>query len=120
MLSAMRALERHGFSREAGVVSSAAMMLMRRSGGEHDATAPEPEAIEGETVGQRLRRRRKEVGLAVEVLATRAGEAARGKAFVASAVRNIENGTNGLRPDAAAGYAQALGVSPAWLLYGDT
>ena len=34
-------------------------------------------------------------------------------------MRNHENGTNGIRADVAHKYAQILGVSVSWLLYGE-
>lgn len=62
--------------------------------------------------GERLRLARKRVGLSVEVLARRAG-------YSGSGVRAIENGQNGLRPDAAEKFAPIVGTSAAWLLTGD-
>lgn len=37
-----------------------------------------------------------------------------------SAVRNQENGTNGMKVEAAGRYAAVLGVTPDWLLFGST
>lgn len=61
--------------------------------------------------GERLRDARKRAGLSVDQVAQRAGRSASG-------VRAIENGQNGLRPDAAELLAPILGVSVAWLLTG--
>lgn len=64
------------------------------------------------TPGERLRQRRRELGLTAQGIAERTGK-------TATAVRNQENGTNGLRPEVAAQYAPILGVTPQWLLYGE-
>lgn len=65
-----------------------------------------------ETPGQRLRTARLAAGLSAEQLAERVG-------YSSSGVRAIENGQNGLRPDAAERFASALGATAAWLLTGD-
>lgn len=65
------------------------------------------------TPGERLRARREERGLSAADLAQRVGRSE-------SAVRNQENGTNGIPPALAKKYASALGTTAAWLLYGDT
>lgn len=62
--------------------------------------------------GERLREARRAAGLSVDQVAQRAG-------YSASGVRAIENGQNGLRPDAAEKFAPVLGVTTAWLLTGD-
>lgn len=62
--------------------------------------------------GERLRKARKEKGLSVDQLAQRTG-------YSGSGVRAIENGQNGLRPDAAQKFAPILGTTAAWLLTGD-
>lgn len=62
--------------------------------------------------GERLREARRHASLSVDQLAERTG-------YSASGVRAIENGQNGLRPDAADKFAPVLGVSAAWLLTGD-
>lgn len=63
------------------------------------------------TPGGRLRARRRECGLSAETLGEMVG-------LTATAVRNQENLTNGIRPIVAQKYAEVLGVSPEWLLYG--
>lgn len=64
------------------------------------------------TPGDRLRTRREERGLSASDLAERVGRSV-------SAVRNQENGTNGIPASLAKKYAAALGTTAAWLLYGD-
>ena len=72
------------------------------------------------SAGQRLRWARKAAGLSAGELGIRAARAmGRDAPYAASAIRNQENGTNGIRPDMAAAYAGVLGVSPGWLLYGE-
>lgn len=63
------------------------------------------------TPGERLREKRRERGLSAAQLAARVERSE-------SAVRNQENGTNGIPADLAALYARALGTSPEWILYG--
>lgn len=67
---------------------------------------------DSETPGQRLRTVRKQQGMTAEMLAVRVG-------ISPSAVRNQENGTNGFSATRAAEYAEVLGLTPQWLLYGD-
>lgn len=62
--------------------------------------------------GQRLREARKSARISAEELARRVGSSA-------SAVRNQENGTNGIPAPKAAEYAEVLGVSANWILFGD-
>lgn len=62
--------------------------------------------------GQRLREARIKAQLSVAQVAKRSG-------YSESGVRAIENGQNGLRPDAADTFAPILGVTPAWLLTGE-
>ncbi len=64
-----------------------------------------------DTPGARLRSLRTARGLSAVELAERVGRSE-------SAVRNQENGTNGIPPKLAALYAQALGSSAAFILYG--
>lgn len=64
------------------------------------------------TPGQRLREARVSAGITAEELASKVGRST-------SAIRNQENGTNGIPSDLAREYAMALGVEPAWILYGD-
>ena len=64
------------------------------------------------TPGERLRQKRQEKGLAAEDLAARVGRSV-------SAVRNQENGTNGIPAPLARKYAAALGTTAGWILYGD-
>lgn len=64
------------------------------------------------TPGERLRARREERGLSALDLAQRVGRSE-------SAVRNQENGTNGIPAPLARKYASALGTTAAWILYGD-
>lgn len=65
------------------------------------------------TPGERLRARREERGLSAAELAERVGRSE-------SAVRNQENGTNGIPAGLAKKYAAALGTTAAWILYGDS
>lgn len=62
--------------------------------------------------GERLRLKREERGLSAADLGQRVGRSE-------SAVRNQENGTNGVPPALAKKYAAALGTTAAWILYGD-
>jgi transcriptional regulator with XRE-family HTH domain len=62
--------------------------------------------------GERLRKARIKAQLSVAQVARRAG-------YSESGVRAIENGQNGLRPDAAERFAPILGVTAAWLLTGE-
>ena len=62
--------------------------------------------------GERLRAKREERGMTAADLAERVGRST-------SAVRNQENGTNGIPPALARKYANALGTTAAWILYGD-
>lgn len=64
------------------------------------------------TPGERLRKAREAAGLSAEELATRLGVSV-------SSIRAHENGQNGIRPHRAGAYAQALKVTPAFILYGD-
>ena len=64
------------------------------------------------TPGERLRQKRQERGLSAEDLAARVGRSV-------SAVRNQENGTNGIPATLARKYAAALGTTAGWILYGD-
>lgn len=64
------------------------------------------------TPGERLRAKRQERDLSAEDLAARVGRSV-------SAVRNQENGTNGIPAALARKYASALGTTAAWILYGD-
>jgi transcriptional regulator with XRE-family HTH domain len=67
---------------------------------------------DGEKAGERLRRARKEAKLSVEAVAKRSG-------YSVSGIRAIENGQNGLRPDAAETFAPILGTTPGYLLTGE-
>lgn len=62
--------------------------------------------------GERLRRLREAKGLSAAQLAQRVGRSE-------SAVRNQENGTNGIPSPLAAQYAKALGTTAAHILYGE-
>lgn len=64
------------------------------------------------TPGERLRSKREERGISAAELASRVGRSE-------SAVRNQENGTNGIPPGLAKRYAQALGTTASWILYGE-
>ncbi|MGQ3040569.1 MAG: LexA family protein [Brevundimonas sp.] len=64
------------------------------------------------TPGERLRTKREERGISAAELAQRVGRSE-------SAVRNQENGTNGIPATLAKKYASALGTTAAWILYGD-
>lgn len=61
--------------------------------------------------GDRLRAKRREAGLSARQLSERVG-------ISESAVRNQENGTNGIKPDLADVYARVLRTTPEWLLFG--
>lgn len=65
-----------------------------------------------DTPGERLRFARKRLGISADQLAGRVQRST-------SAVRNQENGTNGIPSDLAKEYADALGVQPQWILYGE-
>lgn len=62
--------------------------------------------------GERLRRLREDRGLSAAELAQRVGRSE-------SAVRNQENGTNGIPATLAAKYAKALGSTASYILYGE-
>lgn len=64
------------------------------------------------TPGSRLQALRKGAGLSAASLAERLGCAT-------SAVSNHENGINGIRAETAARYAELLGTTPQYILYGD-
>lgn len=66
----------------------------------------------GRPRGERLRQARLKAQLSVAQVAKRAG-------YSESGVRAIENGQNGLRPDAAERFAPILGVTAGWLLTGE-
>lgn len=61
--------------------------------------------------GDRLRAKRREAGLSARQLSERVG-------ISESAVRNQENGTNGIKADLADVYARVLRTTPEWLLFG--
>lgn len=63
------------------------------------------------TPGERLRQIRTQRGLSTAQLGERVGRSE-------SAVRNQENGTNGIPASLAAKYARCLTITPEWLLYG--
>lgn len=65
---------------------------------------------ESQTLGERLRRRRRELGLTQEQLAERAGT-------TQAVIQKIENGKS-LRPRKIDRIASALDVKPAWLMFG--
>lgn len=77
--------------------------------GEMEAASAPDKAPSG--AGPRLRETRKAAGLSAVELGALVG-------LSESAVRNQENGTNGIPADAAEAYAKALGVDPGWLLFG--
>ena len=64
-----------------------------------------------DTLGSRLRRRRRERGLTQEQLAIKAGTNQ-------AVIQKIENGKS-LRPRKINEIAKVLGVNPAWLMFGD-
>lgn len=64
-----------------------------------------------DTLADRLRARRKEVGWTQEQLAQRVGSSQ-------AVIQKIENGKS-LRPRKIDRIAEALGTSPAWLMFGD-
>jgi len=68
-------------------------------------------AVREDTLAVRLRRRRKQVGWTQEQLAQRVGTSQ-------AVIQKIENGKS-LRPRKIDRIAEALGVSPAWLMFGD-
>lgn len=63
------------------------------------------------TPGARLRQARKAASMSAKDLGDRVG-------LVESAVRNQENGTNGIKLETADLYAKALGVTAEWLMFG--
>lgn len=65
-----------------------------------------------ESPGERLRQRRQGLGLSARELAEKLD-------LSESAVRNQENGTNGFSALTAQRYAEVLGVTPDWLLFGE-
>lgn len=65
------------------------------------------------TVGERIRKRREDLGLTQEELAARLGY--RSKTTICKMERPESNPTM----DTVRAYADALGVSPAWLMWGD-
>ena len=67
--------------------------------------------MNGETLGDRLRKKRREMGWTQEQLAARAGT-------TQAVIQKIENGKS-LRPRKIEEIAEPLGVLPAWLLFGD-
>jgi transcriptional regulator with XRE-family HTH domain len=70
--------------------------------------------------GARLRSTRLAAGLTGQDLSRRASLVlSRDKPLHASALRNQENGTNGIPARLAEAYADILGVSPGWLLFGE-
>lgn len=72
------------------------------------------------TAGERLRAARRQAGLTAEELGRRAALLlGRDRPISASAVRNQENGTNGIPIDTAQAYAEILGVSPGHIVWGD-
>lgn len=71
------------------------------------------------TIGERLRRRRRELGISTAEFGRLAARAAgRPKPISASAIRNQENGTNGIPYALVDPYAEILKVPAAWLLWG--
>ena len=115
-------LRAYGFHDEASSVSNASSRIAAIAKAISAPRQPEPEPAPGSplsTSGQRLRASRKLNGLSAERLAELAATAMnRERPFAATAIRNHENGTNGIRPDVADAYAKVLGVTPQWLLYG--
>lgn len=72
------------------------------------------------TTGERLRSRRRALNISAEDLGRRAAMImGRSKPISASAVRNQENGTNGLPMAVAEAYAEVLKTDAQWLLFGD-
>ena len=72
------------------------------------------------TVGDRLRDARKRAGLTAAEVGRRAADIlGRSKAISESAIRNQENGTNGVPYEAIRAYAAVLGVERSWLAFGD-
>tara|TARA_B100000029_G_C17097294_1_gene786570 strand:+ start:157 stop:504 length:348 start_codon:yes stop_codon:yes gene_type:complete len=72
--------------------------------GNHAAMVPD-------SLGERLRQKRKEMGWTQEQLAARAGT-------TQAVIQKIENGKS-LRPRKIDKIAEPLGVLPAWLMFGD-
>ncbi len=67
--------------------------------------------MNGETLGDRLRKKRREMGWTQEQLAGKSGT-------TQAVIQKIENGKS-LRPRKIDEIAAPLGVLPAWLLFGD-
>lgn len=72
---------------------------------------PGPSSEPDQAPGARLRQVRRDAGLSAEDLARFAG-------CSPSAIRNQENGTNGIPAAMARKYAERLGVAPEWILFG--
>lgn len=73
-----------------------------------------------QTAGMRLRLIRREIGMSAAELGRRAGLLLpKGRALSESAVRNHENGSNGIPVDVAQAYATILRTSAPWILFGD-
>ncbi len=71
-------------------------------------------------IGHRLRQARRQAGLSARDLGRLAAERlSREKPISESAVRNQENGTNGIPMDLLLAYAEILGVEAPWLVFGD-
>ena len=68
--------------------------------------------VRKESLGERLRQKRKEMGWTQEQLAARAGT-------TQAVIQKIENGKS-LRPRKIDKIAAPLGVPPAWLMFGDS
>jgi transcriptional regulator with XRE-family HTH domain len=76
--------------------------------------------MKDQTAGERLRAARRKAGLAADELGRRAALLlGRDKPISASAVRNQENGTNGIPTDTVQAYAEILKVSPSYIVWGD-
>jgi transcriptional regulator with XRE-family HTH domain len=72
------------------------------------------------TPGERLRARRRALKISAAELGRKAADAiGRVSPISPSAVRNHENGTNGIPMSVARGYAEVLKVDPSWILFGD-
>lgn len=99
-----------GVGKNLGVASHGATLGFLLSGVNRTSVVAACSAVDM-TPGERLRQKRQERGLSAEDLASRVGRSV-------SAVRNQENGTNGIPAALARKYAAALGTTPAWLLYG--
>lgn len=73
-----------------------------------------------QTAGERLRELRKSANLSPSELGRRAAMVlSRERPISESAVRNQENGTNGIPRDVAEAYAKVLKTTAGWLLYGE-